>query len=67
MFESIYFVLYILRCVGKREAISYTLYVIAVIAILGLIVPGCNYVDVIIGSQMKRIDEVLAMEKPTVK
>ena len=67
LFESTYFVLYILRCVGKREAISYTLYVIVVIAILGLIVPGCNYVDVIIRSQMKRIDEVLAMENPTGK
>ena len=65
LFESIYFVLYILQCVGKRKAISYTLYVIAIIAILGLIIPGCNYEDVIIQSQMKRIDKILAMENPT--
>jgi len=67
LFEGIYFVLYILRCIGKKGAISYTLYVIAVIAILGLIIPGCNYEDVIIRSQMKRIDKVLAMENPTEK
>lgn len=57
--EIIYFILYILQHIRKKQAISYILFILVFIAAFGLIIPGTSYDDVVIRSQIRRIEKML--------
>lgn len=57
--ECIYFVLYLLHHILKKETISYLLFALMAVAFFGMLCPGTSYDDTVIRSQMKRIDAAL--------
>lgn len=61
--ECIYFVLYLLHHLWKKETISYILFALMSVSFLSLLCPGSCYDDMVIRSQMKRINA--ALEKDT--
>ena len=57
--ETIYFILYVLHHIKKKQIISYILFVLILISAFGLIIPGTSYDDVVIRSQTKRLEKML--------
>jgi len=58
IFELIYMILFIVRKVFKKDLVAYILIAAAALAFVGLIMPGVNSDDVIIRSQIKRLEEL---------
>ncbi|MCR5420435.1 MAG: DUF4153 domain-containing protein [Lachnospiraceae bacterium] len=61
--EVIYFILYLIHHITHNQSISLILFFLMVIAALVLVVPGICFDDVVINSQIKRLDEALANEE----
>ncbi|MCR5800391.1 MAG: DUF4153 domain-containing protein [Lachnospiraceae bacterium] len=56
IFELIYMILFTVRKVFKKDLVAYILIAAAALAFVGLIMPGVNSNDVIIRSQLKRLE-----------
>ncbi len=65
--ETVYFILYLIRHIGKVQTLSWILFAIMAAAVLGLLIPWTSYDDVIIRSQMKRMDELIGTGNLTEK
>lgn len=66
-FEIIYFVLYIIHQIGNKKAISLTIFAVLVLCVIGLLVPGISYDDVVIKSQIPRVKKMMKVEKKSDK
>jgi hypothetical protein len=60
--EVIYFILYFMHQKGNKTAIAYSLPIASVIAVFALLVPSISYDDVVIRSQIKRMNNYVAIE-----
>ena len=57
--ECIYFVLYLLHHLRKEETVSYILFALMAVSFFALLCPGTSFDDVVIRSQMKRLNATL--------
>ncbi len=63
--ELLYFILYIIHHVVNKKAVSWMIFVLIAISALVFIIPGTSYDDVIIRSQMKRLEEMASDKNPS--
>lgn len=58
--EVIYFLLYIIRLAGVKQSVSWLLFVFMIIAPLVLVAPRISCEDVVIASQIKRMEQMMS-------
>ena len=65
IFETVYFALYLIQHLQKRQAVCLCLHAVCIMTAVGLLMPVVNVEDTIIRSQIKRLDRMLEVEKVT--
>lgn len=65
VFEVLYFAIYILQRIKKKNLVGTSLIVFAVMCMIVVLAPYVNAFDVSIRSQMTRLDELMQIEEPS--
>lgn len=65
VFEVIYFVIYILQVILKKNLIALNLFVACAMSVVIFVLPFVNVYDASLRSQMARLEQMLKIENPT--